>query len=93
MEIHLSLIHIWDIPAGVYDVHCDEGTGIFEYYIPMGGYDAYEGRLMGKDSAGFSKELKNIVLPNGVEVKMEDLKVTLTPSAYIESEDYENFYN
>lgn len=82
-----------DIPAGVYDVQCDEGAGIFEYYIPMDGYDSYEGRLLGKDASGFSPELKNIVLPNGVGVKIEGLKVTLTPSEYIESEDYDNFYN
>lgn len=81
-----------DIPAGAYDVYCDEGSGIFEYYIKMDGYDSYEGKLIGDNLSTFPHVYNNIVLPDGVEVTISGMKVTLVPSETIESEDYEDFY-
>lgn len=81
-----------DIPAGTYDVYCEEGSGIFEYYIPHNGYDSYEGKLIGDEQSSFPRIYRNIVLPEGVEVTIAGMKVTLTPSETIESEDYLDFY-
>lgn len=82
-----------DIPAGVYDVYCEEGSGIFEYYIPMDGYDSYEGKLIGDSQSTLPRTFKNVVLPDGVEVTITGMKVTLTPSEIIESVDYDKFYS
>ena len=83
-----------DVPAGVYDVKCIEGFGIFDYDVMVHtGYESYMGMLIGNEESGFPQELKNIVLIEGTEVELEGLKVELTPSERIESEDYESFYN
>lgn len=83
-----------DVPAGVYDVKCVEGLGIFDYDVTVrAGYESYMGMLIGNEESGFPQELKNIVLIDGTEVDLEGLKVELTPSEWIESEDYESFYN
>lgn len=83
-----------DVPAGVYDVKCVEGFGIFDYDVTVhAGYESYMGMLIGNEESGFPQELKNIVLTDGTEVDLEGLKVELTPSEWIESEDYESFYN
>ena len=81
-----------DLPAGVYDIYCEEGSGIFEYYVPADGYESYQGQLIGDTSSTFPREMKNIVLPDGVDVTIEDMTVTLTPSEYIGSEDYGDYY-
>ena len=82
-----------DIPAGVYDVECIEGFGIFDYEIERNSGDFYyEGKLIGAGDSMFAGSYKNIVLPEGTEVTIKDMTVTLTPSEYIESEDYNNFY-
>lgn len=82
-----------DIPAGVYDVKCLKGSGIFDYEIDHGdGYSSYEGKLIGFENDSFAGELKNIVLPEGTKVEIADMTVMLTPSAVIESEDYSSFY-
>ena len=82
-----------DVPAGVYDVTCLEGSGIFDYDIDRGnGYTSYEGKLIGYENTTFTEELKNIVLPEGTQVEILDMTVKLTPSAVIESEDYSSFY-
>lgn len=82
-----------DIPAGVYDVKCLEGSGIFDYEIDHGdGYTSYEGKLIGFENSSFTGELKNIVLPEGTKVEILDMTVMLTPSEVIESEDYSSFY-
>lgn len=44
-------------------------------------------------SRAFPQELKNIVLIDGTEVDLEGLTVELTPSEWIESEEYESFYD
>lgn len=83
-----------DVPAGVYDVWCVEGLGIFDYVVTVrAGYESYMGMLIGNEESGFPQELKNIVLTDGTEVDLEGLKVELTPSERIESEDYGSFYN
>ena len=83
-----------DVPAGVYDVRCVEGLGIFDYVVTVrAGYESYMGMLIGNEESGFPQELKNIVLTDGTEVDLEGLKVELTPSERIESEDYGSFYN
>lgn len=83
-----------DVPAGVYDVRCVEGFGIFDYDVTVrAGYESYMGMLIGNEESGFPQELKNIVLTDGTEVDLEGLKVELTPSERIESEDYGSFYN
>ena len=83
-----------DVPAGVYDVWCVEGLGIFDYVVTVrAGHESYMGMLIGNEESGFPQELKNIVLTDGTEVDLEGLKVELTPSERIESEDYGSFYN
>lgn len=82
-----------DIPAGVYDVKCVEGSGIFDYNIDRSeDYSSYEGKLIGANSSSFAETYRNIVLPEGTEVEISGMTVTLTPSEYIESEDYDSFY-
>ena len=70
-----------DVPAGVYDVTVSAG------------YENYMGMLIGNEESGFPQELKNIVLIDGTEVDLEGLTVELTPSEWIESEEYESFYD
>lgn len=83
-----------EVPAGVYDVRCIKGLGIFDYNIDTPNSDEYYmGMLIGDSESGFPQELKNIVLTNGTEVELEGLEVELTPSKEIESEDYESFYD
>ena len=83
-----------DVPAGVYDVKCVEGFGIFDYDVTVSaGYENYMGMLIGNEESGFPQELKNIVLIDGTEVDLEGLTVELTPSEWIESEEYESFYD
>ena len=83
-----------DVPAGVYDVKCVEGLGIFDYDVTVSaGYESYMGMLIGNEESGFPQELKNIVLIDGTEVDLEGLTVELTPSEWIESEEYESFYD
>ena len=83
-----------DAPAGVYDVKCVEGFGIFDYDVTVSaGYENYMGMLIGNEESGFPQELKNIVLIDGTEVDLEGLTVELTPSEWIESEEYESFYD
>lgn len=82
-----------DIPAGVYDIRCIEGSGIFDYDIKhTEDFSSYEGKTMGCGDSAFPEEYKNIVLPEGTTVILDSLTVTLTPSAVIESEDYSSFY-
>lgn len=85
-----------DIIPGVYDVICESGNGIFDYEVPVfgdyGEFSAYCGMLMGEE-AGFSSELKNIVLPAGTMVYIDGMTVTLVPSEKIESEEYDTYYN
>lgn len=70
-----------DVPAGVYDVKCVEGLGIFDYDVTVSaGYESYMGMLIGNEESGFPQELKNIVLIDGTEVDLEGLTVELTPS-------------
>ena len=83
-----------DVPAGVYDVKCVEGFGIFDYDVTVSaGYENYMGMLIGNEESVFPQELKNIVLIDGTEVDLEGLTVELTPSEWIESEEYESFYD
>ena len=83
-----------DVSAGVYDVKCVEGFGIFDYDVTVSaGYENYMGMLIGNEESGFPQELKNIVLIDGTEVDLEGLTVELTPSEWIESEEYESFYD
>lgn len=83
-----------EVPAGVYDVRCTKGLGIFDYNIDTPNSDEYYmGMLIGDSESGFPQELKNIVLTDGTEVELEGLDVELTPSKEIESEDYESFYD
>ena len=82
-----------DIPEGVYDVTCLEGSGIFEYSVEFpDGYTSYEGKLIGAGDSSFSEIYKNVVLPHGTEVIIEDMTVELTPSEIIESKDYISYY-
>lgn len=82
-----------DIPEGVYDVTCLEGSGIFEYSIEFPeGYTSYEGKLIGAGDSSFSEVYRNVVLPHGTEVIIEDMTVELTPSEIIESQDYISYY-
>ena len=77
-----------------YDVKCVEGFGIFDYDVTVSaGYENYMGMLIGNEESGFPQELKNIVLIDGTEVDLEGLTVELTPSEWIESEEYESFYD
>lgn len=81
-----------DIPAGVYDVTVLEGKGSIEYDILLNEdseYYSYEDVDFMVDGA---REYKNLVLPEGVEVRVYGVKIRLTPSEIIESEDYEGFY-
>lgn len=83
-----------DLPAGVYDVECIKGSGIFDYEICRDEeFSSYEGKLIDSEGYAFSKTLKNIVLPEGTRVEIQELTVSLTPSEIIESEDYDNFYS
>lgn len=82
-----------DIPAGVYDVECIKGSGIFDYEIKQSGeYYSYEGKLIGSGDSSFAQVYRNVVLPEGTYVEIQGMTVTLTPSEYIESEDYNSFY-
>ena len=42
-----------DVPAGVYDVKCVEGFGIFDYDVTVSaGYENYMGMLIGNEESG-----------------------------------------
>ena len=83
-----------DIAAGVYDVICESGSGIFDYEVTTSdGYEVYCGKLIGDQESGFAGSLKNIVLPEGTMVYIDGLTVTLIPSEEIESEEYGTFYD
>lgn len=83
-----------DVAPGVYDVICESGSGIFDYTVEdSDGYQHYCGKLIGDMDSGFAGELKNIVLPKGVTVEIEGMRVQLIPSARIESEDYVEFFD
>ena len=83
-----------DVEPGVYDVICKSGSGIFDYEVETAnGYSFYCGKLIGDQASGFAGELKNIVLPGGTMVYIDDMEVTLISSEYIESEDYRAFYD
>ena len=49
--------------------------------------------LFGNEESGFPQDLKYLVLIDGTEVDLEGLTVELTPSEWIESEEYESFYD
>ena len=70
-----------------------EGKGSIGYNVLLNEateYYSYEGADCMEDGA---KGYKNVVLPEGVEVEIYGtIKIRLTPSEIIESEDYENFY-
>lgn len=83
-----------DIVAGVYDVYIESGSGIFDYEVQTtNGYTAYQGKLIGEKESGFTSVWKNVVLPEGTTVYIEDMEVQLVPSEKIESEDYLAFYD
>ena len=83
-----------DVEPGVYDVICKSGSGIFDYEVETtNGYSIYCGKLIGDQESGFAGELKNIVLPEGTMVYIDEMDVTLISSEYIESEDYRAFYD
>lgn len=92
-EFSESFVAGKDIPAGVYDVTVLEGKGSIGYNVLLNEateYYSYEGADFMEDGA---KGYKNVVLPEGVEVEIYGtIKIRLTPSEIIESEDYENFY-
>lgn len=82
-----------DIPAGVYDVICLDGSGIFNYSVDFGdGYTSYQGKLIGSGDSSFPSLYKNVVLPEGTVVEIEEMTVELVPSEIIESEDYLGYY-
>lgn len=83
-----------DVVPGVYDVYCESGTGIFDYEVEtLSGYSIYCGKLIGDQASGFAGELKNIVLPEGTIVYIDEMEIQLVPSDSIESEEYKAFYD
>lgn len=82
-----------DVEQGIYDVYCLEGSGIFDYTVENAdGYSSYEGKLLEADGSDFPALYRNVVLPSGVTVEIEDMKVKLVPSEMIWPVDYETFY-
>lgn len=82
-----------DIEAGVYDVYCLKGSGIFDYSVEIEDeYYSYEGKLIGTNGSSFPECYKNMVLPEGVEVLIEDMEIELVPSEYIWDVDLDHFY-
>lgn len=82
-----------EIPAGVYDIECIEGSGIVDYEIRWtDDYTSYKGKLIGAEGSMFPNRLRNLVFAEGTEVRIDGMTVVLTPSEIIESEDYDSFY-
>jgi len=89
VAVMLSFIYLTrELPGGKFHVWliflCSWGCDTCAYCVGM---------LIGNEESGFPQELKNIVLIDGTEVDLEGLTVELTPSEWIESEEYESFYD
>ena len=83
-----------DVVPGVYDVYVESGSGIFDYEVmTTNGYMVYQGKLIGDPESGFAGVWKNVVLPEGTTVYIDDMEVQLVPSEKIESKDYWEFYD
>lgn len=91
-----------DFPAGVYDVTFrksngeEYGIGYMEYIVPgtvtqeeIEEYGSITGSVMLTEQ---EQSYKNLVLPEGTEIGVNDGIIILTPSEVIESEDYASYY-
>lgn len=91
-----------DFPAGVYDVTFrkpngeEYGIGYMEYIVPgtmtkeeIEEYGGSTGSVMLTEQ---EQSYKNLVLPEGTEIGVNDGIIILTPSEVIESEDYASYY-
>lgn len=91
-----------DFPAGVYDVTFrrpseeEYGIGYMEYIVPgtvtqeeIEEYGGNTGSVMLLEE---QQSYKNLVLPEGTEIGVNDGIIILTPSKIIETEDYASYY-
>lgn len=87
-----------DFPAGVYDIKSGGEWSSVRYEVPL--YTDYgddEMNFLSRSRLVSSDEIdsvyRNIVLPEGTKICSEDADVILLPSAEIETEDYDAYYD
>lgn len=84
-----------DIPAGIYNVICQDGSVWLTYFIPANPewYDEdYIKNGLWLDPKYGSESYSNLVLPEGTKISAEDGDLLLIPSERIASEDYGSHY-
>lgn len=90
-----SLVVGIDIPDGIYNVICQDGSAWLTYYIPVNPEwyddDFIENGLWLDPEYG-SESYSNLVLPEGTKITAEDGNLLLVPSERIASEDYGSHY-
>ncbi len=102
VEVNGSLTAGKDFPAGTYDMKVKTGDkfGIVFYHIPSVDEEEYPPSFSVMMEANPTEEYpeycslyKNVVLPEGAVIEVEEFTVELVPSQGIVSEDYLAFYS
>lgn len=84
-----------EVIPGVYDVYGVRGAGLIDFIVEFeDGTEAYGMAIVGEEGNEFfyPTVYKNLVLPEGTEIHMEDMTIELVPSEFIQDEDYLEYY-
>ncbi len=90
-------------PAGIYDIYAKDGYGSIQLYVPDHIIEAEDGEVYSteditldaekEDDFGISNSCKNVVIPEGTEIRIDGVEIRLVPSEKIGLGDYLAFYD